>query len=41
MVLTTSAAEFQVTPEGYVQASLLKDGKKLSLDEPDVRRSRR
>ena len=36
VVLTTSAAEFQVTPDGYVQASLLKDGKKLSLDEPNV-----
>ncbi|MFI5103254.1 MAG: hypothetical protein ACHP9V_07810, partial [Terriglobales bacterium] len=36
VVLTTSAAEFQVTPDGYVQASLLKDGQKLSLDEPDV-----
>ncbi len=35
-VLTTSAAEFQVTPEGYVQASLLKDGKKLSLDESSI-----
>jgi len=34
VVLTTSAAEFQVTPDGYVRASLLKDGKKLSLDEP-------
>ena len=36
VVLTTSAAEFQVTPVGYVQASLLKDGRKLSLDEPNV-----
>jgi len=36
VVLTTSAAEFQVTPDGYVQAFLLKDGKKLSLDEPNV-----
>ncbi|HKM48534.1 MAG TPA: alpha-galactosidase [Terriglobales bacterium] len=35
-VLTTGVAEFQVTPEGYVQASLLKDGKKLSLDESSV-----
>src|ERR1039458_10575894 len=38
VTLTTSAAEFQVTPDGYVQAFLLldaqkKDGKKLSLDE--------
>ncbi len=36
VVLTTSAAEFQVTPDGYVQAFLLKDGQKLSLDEPNV-----
>src|ERR1700737_2643278 len=41
VVLTTSAAEFQVMPDGYVQASLLpdgqkKDGQKLSLDEPNV-----
>jgi alpha-galactosidase len=35
-VLTTSAAEFEVSSEGYVLASLLKDGKKLSLDEPVV-----
>jgi hypothetical protein len=36
VVLTTSAAEFQVRQDGYVQASLLKDGRKLSLDEPSV-----
>src|SRR6202521_325405 len=46
VVLTTSVAEFQVMPDGYVQASLLpdgqkpdgqkKDGQKLSLDEPNV-----
>jgi len=36
LVLTTSTAEFRVTPDGYVQASLLKDGQKLSLDEPGV-----
>ncbi|MGO9345406.1 MAG: hypothetical protein ACLPZJ_03240 [Terriglobales bacterium] len=36
VVVTTSAAEFQVRPDGYVQASLLKDGKKLSLDESSV-----
>ncbi|HEV7510793.1 MAG TPA: hypothetical protein VGO27_03795, partial [Candidatus Acidoferrum sp.] len=35
-VLTTSGAEFQVRPDGYIQAFLLKDGKKLSLDEPNV-----
>jgi len=36
IVLTTSAAEFQLRPDGYVQVSLLKDGKRLSLDEPNV-----
>src|SRR5580692_8573510 len=36
VVLTTSAAEFQILPSGAVQASLLKDGKKLTLDEPGV-----
>ncbi len=36
VIVTTSTAEFQVRPDGYVQASLLKDGKKLSLDEPAV-----
>jgi alpha-galactosidase len=34
IVLTTSAAEFRVQPNGYLQASLQRDGKKLSLDEP-------
>src|SRR3954469_671876 len=34
IVLTTSTAEFQVLPSGYLQASLVKGGKKLSLDEP-------
>jgi alpha-galactosidase len=34
LILTTSAAEFQVLPSGYVQGFLLKDGKKLTLDEP-------
>jgi hypothetical protein len=34
ILLTTSAAEFQILPSGYVQAWLLKAGQKLSLDEP-------
>lgn len=34
VVLTTGAAEFQVRPDGYIQAFLLKNGQKLSLDEP-------
>ena len=33
-MLTTGAAEFQILPSGYVQASLVKDGKRLTLDEP-------
>src|ERR1700678_2432698 len=36
VVLTTSAAEFQILPSGAVLAFLLKDGKKLTLDEPSV-----
>jgi len=36
LVLTTSTAEFQVLPSGYVQGFLLKDGKKLTLDEPSL-----
>ncbi|HEY3972953.1 MAG TPA: alpha-galactosidase [Candidatus Sulfotelmatobacter sp.] len=36
VVITTSAAEFQILPSGFLQASLLKDGKHLTLDEPNV-----
>jgi alpha-galactosidase len=36
LVLTTGAAEFQILPSGFVQATLLKDGKRLSLDEPEA-----
>jgi alpha-galactosidase len=36
IVLTTSVAEFTILPSGYVQASLLKDGKHLTLDEPSA-----
>ncbi|HUA16576.1 MAG TPA: alpha-galactosidase [Verrucomicrobiae bacterium] len=35
-MITTAAAEFQVLPSGFLQASLLKDGKRLTLDEPEV-----
>jgi alpha-galactosidase len=35
LVVTTSTAEFQVLPSGYVQGFLLKDDKRLTLDEPD------
>ena len=36
IVITTSAAEFQVLPSGFVQATLLKNGQRLTLDEPNV-----
>ncbi|MFZ0805538.1 MAG: hypothetical protein WAN03_05125, partial [Candidatus Sulfotelmatobacter sp.] len=36
LVVTTTAAEFQILPSGYLQATLLKDGKRLTLDEPGV-----
>src|SRR5260370_21871513 len=36
VVLTTSLAEFQLLPSGFLQATLLKDGKRLTLDEPGV-----
>ncbi|MGA9528286.1 MAG: alpha-galactosidase [Terriglobales bacterium] len=36
IVLSTSAAEFQLAADGNIRASLLKDGKKLSLDEPST-----
>jgi alpha-galactosidase len=34
MKLTTNAAEFQLDHSGFLEARLLKDGKRLSLDEP-------
>jgi alpha-galactosidase len=34
VVLKTRAAEFDILPSGYVQAYLLKHGKRLTLDEP-------
>ncbi|MGE5204200.1 MAG: glycoside hydrolase family 36 protein [Chlamydiota bacterium] len=34
VVIRTTTAEFDVLPSGYVQASLLHEGKKLTLDEP-------
>src|ERR1043166_4467039 len=36
VVLKTSTAEFQILPSGFLRAALLKDGKWLTLDEPDV-----
>jgi len=34
VVVTTSTAEFQITPAGALEAVLLKDGKRLTLDDP-------
>src|SRR5579863_462092 len=36
IVITTTAAEFQVLPSGYVHAALVGNGKPLTLDEPMV-----
>ena len=36
VVVTTKTAEFQILPSGFLQAALLKDGKRLTLDEPPV-----
>jgi alpha-galactosidase len=36
LVLTTTAAAFEVAPSGYVQAFLLRDGKRLTLDDPKL-----
>lgn len=35
VVITSSAAEFQVLPSGYIQAALIKNGQKLTLDEAE------
>src|SRR5690348_11187580 len=34
VVLTTSSAKFELTPAGYLKASLTKDGRYISLDDP-------
>ena len=36
VVVSSAEAEFDILPSGYVQAFLLKDGKRLSLDEPEA-----
>ena len=36
ILLKTSEAEFQILPSGFLQATLIKDGKRLTLDEPEV-----
>ena len=35
-VIRTSEAEFQILPSGFIQATLVKEGKRLTLDEPVV-----
>ena len=34
LVVSTSVSEFDLTPKGYVQAFLLRDGQRLTLDDP-------
>jgi alpha-galactosidase len=36
IIVTTKTAEFQILPSGFLQATLVKDGKHLTLDEPGV-----
>ena len=36
LVLTTKTAEFRLLPSGYTQAFLIKNGRKLTLDDPAV-----
>ena len=36
IVVTTTAAQFQILPSGFLQATLVKDGKRFTLDEPPV-----
>jgi alpha-galactosidase len=36
VVIATGTAEFQLLPNGYIQAALLKDGRTFSLDYPDT-----
>ena len=36
IILTTKTAEFRILPFGYVQASLIENGRKLTLDDPAV-----
>jgi alpha-galactosidase len=36
VVISTRATEFQILPSGFLQATLLKGGQRLTLDEPGV-----
>jgi len=35
-IITTDTAEFRILPSGFLQAALIKGGKRLTLDEPGV-----
>jgi len=34
LVVKTAVSEFDLTPHGYLQALLLRDGQRLTLDDP-------
>ena len=36
VIIRTTAAEFQILPSGFLQATLRQDNKRLTLDEPNV-----
>ena len=36
VIVSSAEAEFHILPTGYVQAFLIKDGKRLTLDEPET-----
>ena len=36
VIITTAAADFQILPSGFLQATLHQDSKRLTLDEPNV-----
>lgn len=36
VVITTTTSEFQILPSGYLQATLVKDGKRMTLEDPGV-----
>ena len=36
LVVTTTSAAFEVSPGGYIQAFLLRDGQRLTLDDPQT-----
>ena len=39
VVIKTQAAEFDILPSGYIQAFLVKDGKRLTIDDPGTDRA--